>query len=149
MSNHTETLLNITSVCSLSQVVVTILDLFHANPHLAESTKVFVYDDGCHAHGFMQQPERAILWAGQPAWKTLMKKKFCVDRFHMDNHTDPWCKEHMPSDREEIAHLMKGEATEDGKPAWSVNTQVRKSRFTRIQTTTHVVTKSLVGSTHV
>ena len=111
-------------VSSLSQVAFTLMDLFHKITYLRENTKVLVYDDGCHLYGFIHLPERAIAWAGQAAWVCMMALFICVDRFHIKNHVDKWCLEHMPADRPEMAHLMKGEPDKEGKPSWSVNTQV-------------------------
>jgi hypothetical protein len=90
---------------------------------ISPATIVFVHDDACHLRKF----------AGKRAHESSAAKKlafpgtvYIVDRMHMKNHVDPWCKEHCDPDAEcnrEYAEGLNTEACEQ------LNAQVLRHKY--------------------
>ena len=49
------------------------------------------YDDGCHLRKFAKNPIRSQV---STVSKQIAEKDIIIDKMHMKNHVDQWCKEH-------------------------------------------------------
>lgn len=79
---------------SINQIVLFCLDLIS----FANQMPSFIgYDDGCHLKKFIQKRQIANL---SDRGSKLSKMKIFVDRLHMINHKDAWCKENCNMDHE-------------------------------------------------
>lgn len=90
---------------STSQVVHIMLSVFE---RVGWVPRFIGYDDACHLHLFLHDRLRAAMYAEPSApfssvWCKLIKYTKCfIDKFHISNHVDPWCKENMSPYRPEV-----------------------------------------------
>ena len=71
------------SVCQVSEVI----EFYLQNNKCAANTKCMIYDDACHVRRHVDSKSRVY-----PKLKELDMR---IDRFHFQNHTDPWCRQNM------------------------------------------------------
>ena len=72
---------------SISQVVLFYLDLIEYS--CCELPIYFIYDDACHLRKYISNydfKDKSI------RSKVLFEKHHYIDKFHMHNHVDKWCK---------------------------------------------------------
>ena len=67
---------------------------------VVELPKYFVYDDACHLKRYLTNRK---LNTKSSRGKFLFNKIHIIDKFHMHNHSDPWCIKHCnPHDIDDL-----------------------------------------------
>ena len=71
------------------------------------------YDDGCHLSKFAKNPVRSQITAVS---KEIAKKDIVIDKMHMKNHVDQWCKEYCDPRKKPDLEKVIAVSTHYNKP---------------------------------
>jgi len=94
---------------SLSQLWLHKLHLTKRYPQLPHERTIVGYDDGCHYHAFVSNPDRAL---ASPEASIIAKQDVIIDNFHLCGHIDPRCKEKFDPKKHPVAKFFNTEVAE-------------------------------------
>ena len=94
---------------SLSQLWLHKLYLTKRYPQLPHEKTIVGYDDGCHYHAFISNPDRAL--ASVEA-SIVAKQDVIIDNCHLRGHTDTRCKEKFNPQKHPLAKHFNTQVAE-------------------------------------